>query len=117
MGLGFSSAPGQAERRVGEGCHRRLPGVSGPSRAAVQAHLDASAPSTYTAEGYEGVRRTAAYRGDLHILVEAPDGTMASSTIMWLDEANKTAEFEPVGTHPGYRRRGLGTAMLRFSVK
>jgi GNAT superfamily N-acetyltransferase len=28
------------------------------------------------------------------------------------DEANKTAEFEPVGTHPGYRRLRLGTAML-----
>ena len=37
---------------------------------------------------------------------------MAVSTIMWLDEANKTAEFEPVGTHPGYRRLGLGIAML-----
>ncbi len=35
---------------------------------------------------------------------EAPDKTMASSTIMWLDEANGTAEFEPVGTHPNYRR-------------
>jgi GNAT superfamily N-acetyltransferase len=84
---------------------------AGP-QAAVQAHVDAWAPSTYTAEGYEGVRQTAAYRGDLHVLVEAPDGTMAASTIMWLDEANKTAEFEPVGTHPGYRRLGLGTAML-----
>jgi GNAT superfamily N-acetyltransferase len=31
---------------------------------------------------------------------------------MWLDEANKTAEFEPVGTHPGFRRLGLGTAAL-----
>ena len=51
-------------------------------------------------EGYEGVRRTTAYREDLHVLVETPDGTMAASTIMWLDEANKTAEFEPVGTHP-----------------
>ena len=60
----------------------------------------------------QGVRQTAAYRGDLHILVEAPDGTMASSTIMWLDEANRTAEFEPVGTHPDYRRLGLGRAML-----
>jgi GNAT superfamily N-acetyltransferase len=29
-----------------------------------------------------------------------------------LDEANKTAEFEPVGTHPDYRRRGLARAML-----
>jgi GNAT superfamily N-acetyltransferase len=84
---------------------------AGP-RAAARAHVDAWAPSTYTVEGYEDVRRTATYRGDLHILVEAPDGTMASSTIMWLDEANKTAEFEPVGTHPGYRRLGLGTAML-----
>ena len=82
------------------------------ARAAVQAHVDAWAPSTYTAEGYEGVRQTPAYRGDLHVLVEAPDGTMAASTIMWLDEANQTAEFEPVGTHPDYRRLGLGRAML-----
>jgi len=84
---------------------------TGPE-AAVQAHVDAWAPSTYTAEGYDGVRQTAAYRGDLHVLVAAADGTMAASAIMWLDEVNKTAEFEPVGTHPSYRRMGLGTAML-----
>jgi GNAT superfamily N-acetyltransferase len=84
---------------------------AGP-QAAVQAHVDAWAPSTYTAQGYDGVRQMAAYRGDLHVLVEAPDGTMAASAIMWLDEANETAEFEPVGTHPGYRRLGLGTALL-----
>ena len=84
---------------------------AGP-RAAVQAHVDAWAPSSYSAVAYESVRQTAAYRGDLHILVEAPDATMASSTIMWLDEANKTAEFEPVGTHPDYRRLGLARAML-----
>ncbi|MGY6019870.1 GNAT family N-acetyltransferase [Streptomyces spinosirectus] len=84
---------------------------TGP-RAAVQAHVDAWAPSAYTAESYEGVRRTPPYRGDLHVLVEAPDGTMAASTIMWLDEVNRTAEFEPVGTHPDYRRRGLGRALL-----
>jgi len=84
---------------------------AGPA-AVVQAHLDAWAPSSYSAEAYEGVQQTATYRGDLHILVEAPDKTMASSTIMWLDEANKTAEFEPVGTHPDYRRLRLGRAML-----
>jgi GNAT superfamily N-acetyltransferase len=81
-------------------------------QAVVQAHVDAWAPSTYTAEAYEGVRQTAAYRGDLHVLVEAPDGTMAASTIMWFDEANSSAEFEPVGTHPGYRRLGLARAMM-----
>jgi ribosomal protein S18 acetylase RimI-like enzyme len=84
---------------------------AGP-QAAVRAHVDAWARSAYTAQSYEDVRRTAAYRGDLHILVEAPDGTMASSTIMWLDEANRTIEFEPVGTHPDYRRLGLARAMM-----
>jgi GNAT superfamily N-acetyltransferase len=94
-----------------DGFRFRTADEAGPE-VAVQAHVDAWAPSTYTAEGYAGVRRTATYRGDLHVLVEAPDGTMAASTIMWLDEANKTAEFEPVGTHTDYRRLGLGTAML-----
>jgi GNAT superfamily N-acetyltransferase len=99
-----------------EGFRFRTADEAGPE-AAVRAHVDAWAPSTYTAEGYEGVRRTATYRGDLHVLVQAPDGTMAASTIMWLDEANQTAEFEPVGTHPGYRRVGLGTAMLRHGMQ
>jgi hypothetical protein len=70
-----------------EGYRFRTADEVGPE-AAVRAHVDAWAPSTYTTEGYEGVRLTDAYRGDLHILVEAPDGTMASSCIMWLDEVN-----------------------------
>ena len=94
-----------------DGFRFRTADEAGPE-AAVRAHVDAWAPSMYTAESYEGVRRTAAYRGDLHVLVEAPDGTMASSTIMWLDGANQTVEFEPVGTHPDYRRLGLARAML-----
>ncbi|HEY3481633.1 MAG TPA: GNAT family N-acetyltransferase, partial [Streptomyces sp.] len=84
---------------------------AGPE-AALRAHLDAWSPSAFTAQSYEDVRRTAAYRGDLHVLVEAPDGTMAASTVMWLDEVNKTVEFEPVGTHPDYRRLGLARAMV-----
>ncbi|WP_246201366.1 GNAT family N-acetyltransferase [Streptomyces alboniger] len=99
-----------------DGFRFRTADEAGPA-AAVQAHQDAWAPSPYTAEGYEGVRQTASYRGDLHILVEAPDGTMASSTIMWLDEVNRTAEFEPVGTHPGYRRLGLARAMLLHGMR
>jgi ribosomal protein S18 acetylase RimI-like enzyme len=89
---------------------------AGPE-AAVRAHLDAWAPSAYTARSYEGVRRTAAYRGDLHILVEAPDGTMACSTIMWFDGVNRSVEFEPVGTHPDYRRLGLARAMMLHGMR
>lgn len=89
---------------------------AGPA-AAVRAHVDAWAPSTYSAEAYQGVRQTAGYRGDLHLLVEAPDGTMAASTIMWLDEVNRTAEFEPVGTHPDFRRLGLARAMMLHGMR
>jgi ribosomal protein S18 acetylase RimI-like enzyme len=35
---------------------------------------------------------------------------------MWLDEANRTVEFEPVGTHPDYRRYGLARAMLLHAM-
>jgi ribosomal protein S18 acetylase RimI-like enzyme len=84
---------------------------AGPD-AAVQAHVDAWERTSYTAQSYADVRRTAAYRGDLHLLVEAPDGTMAASTIMWFDPANETVEFEPVGTHPEHRRLGLARAMM-----
>ncbi|MET9265862.1 GNAT family N-acetyltransferase [Amycolatopsis sp. NPDC004079] len=94
-----------------DGFRFRTAAEAGPE-AAVQSHVDAWGVTAYTPESYEGVRATPAYRGDLHFLVEASDGTMAASTIMWLDEANKTAEFEPVGTHPDYRRLGLGRAML-----
>ncbi|MGW5362557.1 GNAT family N-acetyltransferase [Actinopolymorpha pittospori] len=99
-----------------DGFRFRTAEEAGP-KAAVQAQRDAWAPSSYTAESYEGVRQTAGYRGDLHILVEAPDGTMASSTILWLDEVNKTVEFEPVGTHPDHRRRGLARAMLLHGMQ
>jgi hypothetical protein len=79
----------------------KLPGSSVPHRRRGRAAGRGASPSGRlgldAAAGYRGVRQTAAYRGDLHVLVEAPDGTMASSTIMWLDRANKTAEFEPVG--------------------
>jgi ribosomal protein S18 acetylase RimI-like enzyme len=100
-----------AEPVLPKGFRFRTADEAGPA-AAVQAHLAAWAPSSYTTESYEGLRQTTAYRGDLHVLVEAPDGTMAASAVLWLDELNETVEFEPVGTHPGYRRLGLGRAMM-----
>jgi len=82
------------------------------AEAALQAHISAWHPSTLTLAAVQGAQRTWPYRPDLHVLVEAPDGTLVASTIMWLDERNRTAEFEPVGTHKDYRRRKIGAALL-----
>ena len=50
------------------------------------------------------------------MLVEAPDGSLAATAIAWLDEVTRTAEFEPVGTHVDFRRRGLGTALQLYGM-
>lgn len=78
---------------------------------AVRAHRDAWPSSPLTEAAFERVRRTWPYRADLHPLIAAPDGTLAATAIIWLDPPTRTAEFEPVGTHRDYRRRGLGTAL------
>ena len=93
----------------------RTAGEAG-AEAAVQAHVDAWHPSSFTSRSYEGVRAMWPYREDLHILVEAPDGTMASTAIIWLDPHNRSAEFEPVGTHQAYQQRGLGKALLQHGL-
>lgn len=79
--------------------------------AAVQAHRDAWPGSPLTVPAFERVQRSWPYRAELHPLVAAPDGTLVASAIIWLDEATRTAEFEPVGTHRDYRRQGLGRAL------
>lgn len=77
---------------------------------AVQAHRDAWDRSRLTPSDFERVQSTWPYRADLHVLVQAPDQTLASTAIVWLDQT-RTAEFEPVGTHRDFRRQGLGTAL------
>ncbi len=84
---------------------------------AVQAHRDAWHPSGFTEAALKRVRQTWPYRADLHVLIAAPDGTLAATAIVWLDEATQTAEFEPVGTHQKFRRRGLGTALQLYGMQ
>jgi len=82
------------------------------AEGAWRAHVAAWNPSTLTLQGMRDVRASASYRPDLHFLVEAADGTLASCATVWLDEVTGAAEFEPVGTHPEHRRKGLGRAVL-----
>jgi len=83
---------------------------------AVKVHRDAWYPSSFTEAAFKRVRQTWPYRGDLHVLIRAPDGRLAATAIIWLDDVTQTAEFEPVGTHRDLRRQGLGTALQLYGM-
>jgi ribosomal protein S18 acetylase RimI-like enzyme len=85
-------------------------------RARVAVHRAAWEPSRLTEESYRNVIRTWPYRSDLDCVAEAPDGSFAAYVLCWYDEANHVGEFEPVGTHPAYRRRGLGAAVCSYAL-
>ncbi|GAA3566459.1 hypothetical protein GCM10022222_57920 [Amycolatopsis ultiminotia] len=78
---------------------------------AVEVHRAAWPSPGLTEAAFERVRRTWPYRADLHVLIEAPEGALAATAIIWLDDVTGVAEFEPVGTHRQFRRQGLGTAL------
>jgi ribosomal protein S18 acetylase RimI-like enzyme len=83
----------------------------------VEVHRAAWEPSRLTDEKYRAVMTTWPYRADLDFVVEAPDGQLVSCAIAWYDEANRTGEFEPVGTRPAFRSRGLARAMLLSGMR
>jgi GNAT superfamily N-acetyltransferase len=87
-------------RRVG--LHRAI-----WSRLADGAHVT----SRVTVERFRQVSRTWPFRQDLDLVAVAPDGSFAASCLAWLDPDTRTAELEPVGTHPKHRGRGLATAL------
>jgi ribosomal protein S18 acetylase RimI-like enzyme len=52
------------------------------------------------------------YDPDLNLVVAAPDGQIAAFATCWLDGTNREGHLEPVGTHPAFRRRGLGRSVV-----
>jgi ribosomal protein S18 acetylase RimI-like enzyme len=83
----------------------------------VDLHRAAWEGTRFSAESYREVRDTWPYRETLDCVVEAPDGALASSVIAWLDPENRVGEFEPVDTHPAYRRLGLARAVNLFALE
>ncbi|WP_143116517.1 GNAT family N-acetyltransferase [Lentzea xinjiangensis] len=76
----------------------------------VEVHQRVWHPSRVTEESYRNVMAAWPYRSDLDWVVEAPDGRFAAYCLIWLDDHNRVGELEPVGTHPDFRRAGLGRA-------
>lgn len=77
------------------------------------AHKDAFQPqSKMTPEHYRAFMNAPGYDPELDIAIAAPDGTIVSFAMGWIDADNKLSEFEPVGTRYAFQRRGLGKAAL-----
>jgi len=83
----------------------------------VAAHRAAWHPSAFSAGSLDDVRSTWPYRDDLAVFIEAPDGRLAASALVWYDDVTRTAELEPVGTDPGFRGRGLGRAVSLLGLR
>lgn len=68
-------------------------------------------------EWYRNVQRVPLYRRDLDNVAVAPDGELAAFCTVWFDDVTRTAVFEPVGTHPNHRKRGLGKAVMTEGLR
>ena len=70
-------------------------------------------PSEYDRRLHDIVTSMPDFRRDMVPVVLAPDGTPAAYCIGWFDGRTHTVEIEPLGTHPAYRKLGLGRAIVR----
>jgi mycothiol synthase len=66
---------------------------------------------------YRNVQRVPLYRRDLDVVAVAPNGEHAAFSTAWLDDVTRTVVFEPVGTHPNHRQRGLGKAVMAEGLR
>lgn len=96
----------------------RIRSVAGPAEleARVEVHRAAFAPSRMSAGNYERLIGLPSYRVEDDLVVEAPDGSLAAFAMAWWDSLARVGYFEPVGTHPDHRRRGLGAALLSHAL-
>lgn len=104
------------EPSVPDGFHLHTVG-EGDFQQRVEIHRAVWAPSRVTEEVYRRVTQAWPYRADLDCVLEAPNGRFAAYVLCWLDDANGVGLFEPVGTHPDFRRRGLGAAVCEYGLR
>jgi mycothiol synthase len=78
----------------------------------VETHREVWHPSRVTLEAYRRLRAAPGYIPELDLVAVAPDGSFGAYCICWLDPVNQSGEFEPVGTRPAFRGKGIGKAVM-----
>ena len=77
-------------------------------------------PGAPPADGPEGRKKMQSgphYRPDLTMVAVDPSGAFVAFAGLWFDPINHIGYVEPVATDPDYRRRGLGTAVVREGMR
>jgi mycothiol synthase len=71
----------------------------------------------FTGEYYRKVQSAPSYRRDLDLAAFARDGSIAAFATAWYHPANPIGAFEPIGTHPAHRRRGLAKRVVAAGMR
>jgi GNAT superfamily N-acetyltransferase len=96
--------------------------VTGEEEATARGTLQRDAFSrTYSDESvtirWLGAMRMPGYDHELDLVIVAPDGPLAAGCLCWLDARNQVGLFDPAGTRPAYRRRGLASALMAEGLR
>jgi len=74
--------------------------------------FESEAPFDRYLQRYMNFMHSPVYDLERDIVSILPDGRIGSFCIVWVDPVNQVGLFEPVGTLPDYRGRGLGKAVV-----
>ena len=82
-----------------------------------QLHARVWHPSKVTPEGYRITRSAPGYDRTLDMVAVMPQGSLGAYCICWPEQSTSSCEFEPVGTHPDHRRKGLASAVMAGAMR
>jgi mycothiol synthase len=80
--------------------------------AYVELHRSVFESKNMTVDWRRRTLQLPAYKPELDIVVESPQGRLAAFCICWLDEASMDGRIEPLGCHKDFRQYALGRVAL-----
>lgn len=66
---------------------------------------------------FKGKSSAPSYSSNWDLIVVSSEGKLVAQSLVWLYSKNQTAEIDPLGTHPTYRKQGLARALVLESFK
>jgi hypothetical protein len=66
---------------------------------------------------FRGKSSAPSYSYDWDLIVISPEEVMVAQSLVWLYPKIRSAEIDPLGTHPDFRKRGLSKALVLESFK